>query len=263
MLDAMVPKRGPCRLCLVVCDRRESHIIPAWSFRRLVANVPGDVRVLHVTAEATIATDRQPWEYLLCGECEQRLSVWEDYASRVLAQPDGAFPWLAACRPLVSRDDLEVMDSSGVDTDPLCLFTVSVIWRASVSRRVTPNLSLGTYEEPFRQYVLGLAAFPSKAVLAVHLQKAPATDLPPADRIVTLPVQKRHVGYSCHNFALCGAAFYLFVGGRIPEMFKPRCLSRMRRVYARPSDRLMQELGEMAVKSPPKGAFMRRLTRPA
>jgi len=81
--------------------------------------------------------------------------------------------------------------------------------------------------------------------------------------IVTLPAQKRHNGYSCHGFALCGAAFYLFVGGRIPEMLKPHCLARTRRVYARPSDRLMRELGEMIVKSPPKGAVARRLSRQA
>ena len=115
-----------------------------------------------------------------------------------------------------------------------------------------PKLFLGAYEEPFRRYLLGRAAFPSEAVLAVHLQKAPATDLPPANRIVTLPVQKHHNGYSCHSFALCGAAFYLFVGGRIPEMLKPHCLARTRRVYARPSDRLMRELGEMIVKSRPR-----------
>jgi hypothetical protein len=76
---------------------------------------------------------------------------------------------------------------------------------------------------------------------------------------VTLPVQKRHNGYSCHNFALCGAAFYLFVGGLIPEALKPHCLARTRRVYARPSDALMQELGELAAKSSPKGKFMRGL----
>ena len=29
--------------------------MPAWSFRRVIANVPGDLRVLHVTAEATVA----------------------------------------------------------------------------------------------------------------------------------------------------------------------------------------------------------------
>ena len=127
MLRAMVPKHGPCRLGLVDCDRRESHIMPAWSFRRVVPGVPGDARVLHVTAEATIAMHRQPREYLLCGGCEGRVSVWEDYASRVLARADGTFPWLTACRPLARRDDLEIMESSGIDTGTLCLFAASVI----------------------------------------------------------------------------------------------------------------------------------------
>jgi hypothetical protein len=91
--------------------------VPAWGFRRVTADVPGDVRLLHVTVLETRADDRQPWEYLLCGVCEQRLCKWEDYASEMLAQPDGTFPWRAACRPLARRDEFELLDSSGVDTD--------------------------------------------------------------------------------------------------------------------------------------------------
>jgi hypothetical protein len=263
MLCAMVAKSGPCRLCPFVGELRNSHIVPAWSFQRIVANIPADVRVLHVTAAATISMHRQPREHLLCDDCEERVGICDNYASQVLAQPDGTFPWLAVCRPFARREDLEVLDSSGIDTDKLCRFAASVIWRASVSRTEVPKLSLGPYEALFRQYLRGETAFPHAAVLAVQLQRPPATDLPPADRIATLPVQKRHNGYSCHNFALCGAAFYLFVGGRIPEALKPHCLARTQRVYAVPSDRLIRELGEMIVTSPAKGAVARRLSREA
>lgn len=78
--------------------------------------------------------------------------------------------------------------------------------------------------------------------MVAYLHKAPKTSLPPADRIFTLPVQKRNDGYSCHKFALCGALFYLFVGERVPLNFHIVCLARTKRVCARPSDRFMAEL---------------------
>jgi hypothetical protein len=153
------------------------------------------------------------------------------------------------------------MDSSALDTDMLCLFVSSVIWRASVSEHVVPNLSLGVYEEPFRQYLLGQGGFPSDAHLVAYLQKPPKTDLPPANGFATLATQEQGVGYCSYKFGLFGATFELCVGERIPDNFKMFCLARTRRVCAFPSDRLMQELGEMIVKSPPRGAFMRRQGR--
>jgi hypothetical protein len=261
---AMVPKLGPCRLCLVEGERRKSHILPAWAYRRIVANLPSPARPLQVRAEATIETDRQIWEYLLCDACEERLSPWENYASKVLVQEDGPFPWLAGCTPVVSRDDLEALDASGLDTDALCRFGSSVIWRASVSREAVPGLSLGTYDEQFRRYLFTDGApFPEKAALVAYLQKPPKTNLPPADQIVTLPVQKRNSGYSCHKFALCGVVFYLFVGGQVPDVFSVLCLARTRRVCAIPSDRFMEDLGGLILKSPPKGVFARKQAQEA
>lgn len=81
-------------------------MVSAWGFRRVTDDVPGDVRLLHVTVRETRADERQPWEYLLCGDGEERLAVCEDYASRVLAQPNATFPWLGAGRPLARRDDM-------------------------------------------------------------------------------------------------------------------------------------------------------------
>jgi hypothetical protein len=57
-----------------------------------------------------------------------------------------------------------------------------------------------------------------KAALVAYLQKPPKTNLPTADQIVTLPVQKRNGSYSCHKFALCGVVFYLCVGGQVPDV---------------------------------------------
>jgi hypothetical protein len=254
----MVPKIGPCRLCSVHGERRKSHILPAWSYRRIVADLPKPARPLQIKPAATIETDKQIWEYLLCEGCEQRFSRWEKYASQVLVQEDSTFPWLAGTRPVLARGDLAFLDSSELDTETLCLFASSVVWRASVSREAVPKLSLGSYEEPFRKYLAGQAPFPSSANLVAYLQKPPKGNLPPADRIVTLPVQKRNSGYSCHKFALCGVVFYLFVGSQLPEAYGLLCLARTKHVCAIPSDRFMEDLGSMILKSPPKGAFARK-----
>ena len=257
----MVPKIGPCHLCLAHGERRKSHILPAWAYRRIVADLPAPARPLQINARATIETDRQLWEYLLCDACEERVCVWENYASKVLAQEDETFPWLAGSNEVVAREDLGFLDATAFDTDALCRFAASVIWRASVSREAVPKLSLGSYEESFRLYLAGQASFPPPAALVTYLQKPPKTGLPPADRMMTLPVQKRNEGYHCHTVALCGAVFYLFVGARVPQVLSILCMARTGHVCAVPADRFVQDLGKLILTSLPKGAFARKLTQ--
>ena len=83
---------------------------------------------------------------------------WEDYASKVLAQPDGSSPWLTGSRSIYVSDDREHLDFLHVETDMLSLFAASVISRASVSRQAVSGVKLGSYNEPFRRCLTGLTS---------------------------------------------------------------------------------------------------------
>lgn len=88
-------------------------------------------------------------EPLLCEECEQRLSVWEAYALRILfgaekklqAKRIGAIPETVAYR--------------GIDYQKFKLFQMSVLWRASVAtHKFFGQVALGPREEQLRSMIL-------------------------------------------------------------------------------------------------------------
>lgn len=256
-----MPVIGRCRLCLAKGRQlRDSHIVPAWAYRRIMTGVERPANPVQIQDDVAILTSKQAKEHLLCHDCEQRLCGWEDYASKMLVQEDGAFPWLVESRDVAMAlnggEPLGYLDSSSLDAEALALFVTSVVWRASVSKQECPKVNLGPYEERFRRYLRGEAPFPSRANLIVYLQTVPLTALPSADRILTLPTQVT-MNYTLHWFVLCGAAFYLLVGLQ-PPIFRRQCFARTRHVHTRPSDQLMSDLGQTSMGAKARGLLARR-----
>jgi len=247
---------GTCLLCDANAPLINGHIIPAWSYRR--ASVDSSDGLVHLKGESAAIMSKQLREYMLCNQCEQVFSVWENYASSMAVQEDRTFPWLSGSPVLAAVGDDKYVDSSNLDADALCRFAASVIWRASVSRRACPKLWLGKYEGAFKAYLRRERDFPGAANLVTYLLTAPRTFLPPADRIVLTPTQIRHDGYSRYFFVLCGVAFYMFVGPRQPPLYRRRCFARRKHVFTMASDRLMDEVHGFIKASTPRGALARK-----
>jgi len=84
-------------------------------------------------------------EKLLCEDCEQKLSIWERYASQLLS--GGA--------AIVATRDKNLWHLSGVDYIPFRLFQLSILWRASISTLdFFANVSLGEHEEKIRRLLV-------------------------------------------------------------------------------------------------------------
>jgi hypothetical protein len=250
---------GQCRLCLR--DNQtliDGHVAPAWAYRRIMSGISQPAQPVQIQDDTAVLTNKQVTEYMLCNDCEQKLCVWEKYASTTLVQADGTFPWLVQSRDVAMAlnggDPLGYLDSSSLDTETLSRFAASVVWRASVSEEACPKVDLGhRYEESFRRYLKGEAPFPSHASLIVYLLTVPVKGLPPADRIVTLPTQMRDGPCMRHWFILCGVAFYLFVGNRIPVLHRRMCFAATKHVHTIGSDWVMADLGRAVMEAKAKG----------
>lgn len=135
----------PCALCLQDVDLLRSHIIPEFLYETLYDDK-------HRLQVLSINPDQSNWreqkglrERLLCNACEQRLSVWERYASLVLK---GGVP-------LTYRSEGNIVHIAGLDYAQFKLFQLSVLWRAGVSSLpFFEKVQLGKHAETLRRLLL-------------------------------------------------------------------------------------------------------------
>ncbi len=134
-----------CALCRNETELRNSHIYPEFLYETLYDPI-------HRLQLLTIEPDQRNKykqngfkEKLLCDSCEQKLSVWEGYASKVL---QGGVP-------LRTKTEGSKIWIEGVDYAPFKLFMLSVLWRASVStQNFFKCVELGPHEEILRGHLL-------------------------------------------------------------------------------------------------------------
>lgn len=151
--------------------------------------------------------------------------------AKVSYQPDGRAPILDTT--IVVREhyygDNGVSSAMFVNPDfatILAKFTLSLIWRASVST-VVPDVTLGKYNEPIRRYLLGLDPLPPPevAVLAWFYEDSPCSGKSVVNHTMVEPHSRRIAGqYRAHRAILCGFDLEVLAGQRIPEILRSFCL---------------------------------------
>ncbi|MEL7483214.1 MAG: hypothetical protein AAFN41_02550 [Planctomycetota bacterium] len=152
---------------------RNSHVMPAWTFRRIQKLAGRPDNVVTMSEERAILSNDQHREYLLCHDCEGRFNPWEQYVASITWKGRSRFRALDLVEAIPTIDDDVRSASAELDTAAIIRFGVSVFWRASVSSRV-PNFHLGPqYEEQARLFLLGEAEFPPKARLVITLLTPP------------------------------------------------------------------------------------------
>jgi hypothetical protein len=75
---------GVCKLCLERRPLLNSHIIPEFQYRPLYDDLHRFTTISSDPERTTKFAQKGIRERLLCGECEQRLSVWEGYSAGVI-----------------------------------------------------------------------------------------------------------------------------------------------------------------------------------
>ena len=140
-----------CRLCLEQNPLQESHIIPEFFYKRLYDSKH---RFLIISTDSDRKNSQKQKglrERLLCFDCEQKLSVFENYGKRILL--DG--------RRKIDFVSTGTMKISPVDYRLARLFADSMLWRMSVSQnQFFSGFSLGVHEEKFRSSIRDQNALP-------------------------------------------------------------------------------------------------------
>jgi hypothetical protein len=110
-----------------------------------------------------------------------------------------------------------------VNIDALAYFALSALWRGSVHEwrtlsRQTTGITLGTYEELIRRYLLGETGFPANVFVWVIA----ATD-EGSQESVCFPSQVTHLPYTRFSFLTRGLWFDVSVGEDLPYAVRRRC----------------------------------------
>ena len=162
----MMPDVGRCGLCRNSRELVISHLVPAAAYKPAQGLRVGATVVVRRKA---FFTSKQVSAHFLCNACEQRFQgCGEDDVLPQSYQPDGQFKLrelLQAMRPLESRPQGTVYDVQpllGKRIESYLYFAASIFWRASahrwrLGREWLDRISLGPYQEPFRQYLLNEA----------------------------------------------------------------------------------------------------------
>ena len=130
-----------CRLCLKESELRNSHILPEF----LYADVYDEIhRALVISTGEEKYFQKGVREYLLCQQCETKLSRYEKYAKEIIQRI-----------PSFSRDASgKFLYSNNVDYSQLKLFQLSILWRASIStNEAFKQVELGRHEEIIRRMI--------------------------------------------------------------------------------------------------------------
>lgn len=137
--------RNTCRLCLSSSELRESHIIPA-SIIKLIRDETLDNRFYELHNQLNQTIQDGPKEYLLCDDCEQKISHYEKYFKEAIH---------------LSRHGIEIMQNrqlaviENIDYRKIKLFFLSILWRMSVSTLPEfENVCIGDNEETIRKMIV-------------------------------------------------------------------------------------------------------------
>jgi hypothetical protein len=221
--------QGVCRLCgseTILC---KSHYL-GKALYRLISKTSTPIGL---TRKIIAKTPRQVLKHLLCSVCEDRFNKYGERAAFDLINRGDRFSLLDRMRtsPHFPREHpfLEFSGRDlGIDTEQLGYFTLSVLWRGSVTswrtlKGQSTSIKLGAYEERIRKYLLGETAFPHGAYVIVTA----CTDRESQEMIlfpweVTLKDQE----YSMFEILIRGIWFRIVLGTSVPAGLSGLCAVR-------------------------------------
>ena len=134
-----------CKLCGHERKLHKSHIIPEFMYKSMYGNDNRFWCVSSKPKKKNTIKQKGEWERLLCQECELHISKYERYASLLL---NGGVE-------IGVMDHKNIIKFSDIDYALFKLFQLSILWRASISKRpIFKEVALGKHEEIIRQMLL-------------------------------------------------------------------------------------------------------------
>ncbi len=195
-----------CKLCQNQADLRNSHVLPEFFYTRLYDEKHRFMVISSDSERQERFLQQGLYEKMLCGNCEVKFSVYENYARGVI------FGGVQ----VQSRPEPERLLLRDVDYKQFRLFLLSLLWRMGVSElEFFSAVSLGPYEEKIRLMLVtddpGDEWYIPCLVTGVLFDGKPGNWFVPPDRV-------RALGQNCYRLVICGMLFMFFVTNQKPPV---------------------------------------------
>lgn len=219
---------GQCRLCLEVKKLRDSHYLSKGIYRILREDGFDNPNPWVLTKKTAVQSSKQETAYLLCQDCEQRFNEnGERWVLKHCLRKDGKSRLadiLAAKKPVAWSDTTKLYyahDVPEINISALAYFAASIFWRGSIhpwNYNGSFPVTLGPFQEPFRQYLMEEQAFPKDCSLFVVVREGKEVD-----RLTFPPTGGRRGNFHLFNFPMPGLAFTLITSKNIPIRYREKC----------------------------------------
>jgi len=191
-----------CALCQKDLELRRSHIIPEFLYKAMY----DEKHRFHVIS---VIPEQQDWmeqkglrEYLLCDDCETRISRFEDYGRKVLM----------GGTEFRFRREGSAVTVEGLDYKQFKLFQLSILWRSGISKlQMFENVRLGRFEEILRKMLLHEQPGTQDSFGCVMFGLKDNAGV--TDGLLVQPTNTRTDGHLCYRFIFGGFMWVYFVSG--------------------------------------------------
>lgn len=203
-----------CALCLQEDELRESHILPEFLYEPLYDHKHRLLVLSTAPDKANSLMQKGLKEQLLCDTCEQKLSIWEGYARKVIRGE----------LPLTMTGEQSLIYIDGLDYKSFKLFQLSIIWRAGVSKqRFFEHVELGPHSERLRTLLVSSnPGSPNRYacfMFGITYPSGPTLD------VIAQPTRTRALGQVAYSFIFGGLHWaYLVSNQDVPAHMKPATL---------------------------------------
>jgi hypothetical protein len=225
---------GRCPLCRRDGhELQDSHFQPAGVYRVLRDETESNPNPFRFSDEGVFQDSRQVSDYLLCRDCEQRLSkngenwflahCWRKNQFRLASLLDSAIPPAVYPRMRIYHAAM----IPGLNVTALTYFAASMFWRASVhrweiARSKFRGIELGPYEEQLREYLMSESPFPDSCALLVSVPE----NVKIIAGLSLTPYGGRKGTHHAYKLVVLGVGFHLLIGRQIPRGLRAMCLVR-------------------------------------
>ena len=163
-----------CRLCLKKAPLCNSHVIPEFFYKQmnLYSGEGGEIHRFNILStnpnKKPAFKQKGIHEKLLCKQCEEKFSKWENYARRVL--------YGGECLEIIK--DVPGVLSCKVDYEKFKLFQLSILWRVGISTyEGFSSVKLGNHENVLREMLYNEAPGSAETYGFVNFHLTKHTDI--------------------------------------------------------------------------------------
>jgi hypothetical protein len=214
MAESVIPtckglKKGQQCIETKLCN---AHIIPA-GFARFVRNESS--HNLELNAEGSRRSRHQLGIFdsnILCADCDRALGVYDEYALQICKNFNG--PKLKTQESLFALPDTR--------GEIFAKFVLSVLWRASISKRPEYSaVALGKYEEIACRILFGENRLSDMPAFQLMLRRYFSSHID-CTRFYSLPIRMRNAGWNGYGFGLAGFQIIAKIDSRpFPSAWRP------------------------------------------